>query len=117
MGPKSAENVLNALEHSKKTTLAKFIYSLGIREVGETTARNLARHFGTFDALANADEQALQEVDDVGPVVAHFVAEFFQQTENRQAVQALRDAGVHWEEQAPVNRQQQIGRASCRERG
>lgn len=106
MGPKSAENLLKALEHSKKTTLAKFIYSLGIREVGETTARNLARHFGTFDALANADEQALQEVDDVGPVVAHFVAEFFQQTENRQAVQALRDAGVHWEEQAPVNRQQ-----------
>ncbi len=106
MGPKSAENLLKALEHSKKTTLAKFIYSLGIREVGETTARNLARHFGTFDALANADEQALQEVDDVGPVVAHFVAEFFQQTENRQAVQALRDAGVHWEEQAPVDRQQ-----------
>ena len=106
MGPKSAENLLKALEHSKKTTLAKFIYSLGIREVGETTARNLARHFGTFDALANADEQALQEVDDVGPVVAHFVAEFFQQAENRQAVQALRDAGVHWEEQAPVDRQQ-----------
>lgn len=106
MGPKSAENLLKALEHSKKTTLAKFIYSLGIREVGETTARNLARHFGTFDALANADEQALQEVDDVGPVVAHFVAEFFQQAENRQAVQALRHAGVHWEEQAPVDRQQ-----------
>ena len=106
MGPKSAENLLNALERSKKTTLAKFIYSLGIREVGETTARNLARHFGTFDALANADEQALQEVDDVGPVVAHFVAEFFQQAENRQAVQALRHAGVHWEEQAPVDRQQ-----------
>ena len=106
MGPKSAENLLKALEHSKKTTLAKFIYALGIREVGETTARNLARHFGTFDALANADEQALQEVDDVGPVVAHFVAEFFQQADNHQAVQALRDAGVHWEEQAPVDRQQ-----------
>lgn len=106
MGPKSAENLLKALEHSKQTTLAKFIYSLGIREVGETTARNLARHFGRFDALASADEQALQEVDDVGPVVAHFVAEFFQQADNHQAVQALRDAGVHWEEQTPIDREQ-----------
>lgn len=106
MGPKSADNLLKALEHSKQTTLAKFIYSLGIREVGETTARNLARHFGRFDALASADEQALQEVDDVGPVVAHFVAEFFQQADNHQAVQALRDAGVHWEEQTPIDREQ-----------
>ncbi|MDQ2077838.1 NAD-dependent DNA ligase LigA [Marinimicrobium sp. ABcell2] len=104
MGPKSAENLLKALENSKQTTLPKFIYALGIREVGEATARNLARHFGTFDALANADEEALQEVSDVGPVVAHFVAEFFQQQDNRDAVQALREAGVHWQEQQPVDR-------------
>jgi DNA ligase (NAD+) len=105
MGTKSAENLLKALESSKLTTLPKFIYSLGIREVGEATARNLARHFGTFNALANADEQALQEVNDVGPVVAHFVAEFFQQPDNRQAVQALREAGVTWQEEDPVDRE------------
>ena len=104
MGEKSADNLLNALEKSKQTTLEKFIYALGIREVGEATARNLALHFGNYTALSNADEEALQEVADVGPVVAHFVAEFFQQEHNREAVAALKAAGVTWEDRdQPMN--------------
>lgn len=104
MGEKSADNLLSALEKSKQTTLEKFIYALGIREVGEATARNLALHFGNYAALANASEEALQEVADVGPVVAHFVAEFFQQPHNRDAVTALKAAGVTWEDRdQPVN--------------
>lgn len=97
MGEKSADNILAALKNSKKTTLAKFIYALGIREVGESTARNFANYFGSFEAMAAADQEALQLVPDVGPVVAHFVAEFFEQESNRIAVAALRDAGVHWD--------------------
>jgi len=96
MGEKSADNILAALEASKKTTLAKFIYALGIREIGEATARNLANYFGSFEALAAADQETLQRVPDVGPVGAHFVAEFFEQESNRIAVAALRDAGIHW---------------------
>ncbi|HSC69245.1 MAG TPA: NAD-dependent DNA ligase LigA [Cellvibrio sp.] len=96
MGEKSADNILAALENSKKTTLAKFIYALGIREVGEATARNFANYFGSFEALAAAGQEVLQRVPDVGPVVAHFVAEFFAQPSNRDAVTALRNAGVHW---------------------
>ena len=104
MGEKSADNLLNALEKSKQTTLEKFIYALGIREVGEATARNLALHFGNYAALSNATEDALQEVADIGPVVAHFVAEFFQQEHNREAVTALKAAGVTWEDRdQPVN--------------
>jgi DNA ligase (NAD+) len=96
MGEKSADNILAALDHSKKTTLAKFIYALGIREVGESTARNFAKHFGAFEAFAAADELNLQQVTDVGPVVAHFAFEFFQQENNRQAIEQLKAAGIHW---------------------
>ena len=96
MGEKSADNILAALEASKKTTLAKFIYALGIREVGESTARNLAKHFGTFEAFAAADELNLQQVTDVGPVVAHFAFEFFQQENNRHAIEQLKAAGIQW---------------------
>jgi len=96
MGEKSADNIKAALEHSKKTTLAKFIYALGIREVGESTARNFANYFGSLEAMAAADQEALQLVPDVGPVVAHFVSEFFEQESNRNAVGALRAAGIHW---------------------
>jgi len=96
MGEKSADNILAALEKSKQTTLAKFIYALGIREVGEATARNFAKHFGTLDALAAADELSLQQVADVGPVVAHFTFEFFQQENNRQAIEQLKAAGIQW---------------------
>ncbi|AOS97623.1 DNA ligase [Microbulbifer aggregans] len=96
MGEKSAQNLLDALERSKDTTLPKFLYALGIREVGEATARNLARHFGDLGPLMQASEEDLQEVEDVGPVVAHFVAEFFQQTHAQEEIEALRQAGVHW---------------------
>ena len=96
MGEKSADNILAALEKSKQTTLAKFIYALGIREVGEATPRNFAKHFGTLDALAAADELSLQQVADVGPVVAHFTFEFFQQENNRQAIEQLKAAGIQW---------------------
>lgn len=102
MGDKSAENLLAALEASKATSLARFIYALGIREVGEATARNLAQHFGNLAALSSADETQLQGVRDVGPVGAHYVAEFFQQPHNIEAITALRAAGVHWSEQEQV---------------
>lgn len=105
MGEKSADNLLLAVTKSKQTTLAKFIYALGIREVGETTARNLAQYFGNYAALSSADEQALQLVPDVGPVVAHFVAEFFQQTHNIAAIEALRALGVSWPEQTQPRNQ------------
>ena len=100
MGEKSADNILAALETSKKTTLARFIYALGIREVGEATARNFAKHFGKFETLAAADELNLQQVTDVGPVVAHFTYEFFQQDTNRVAIEQLKAAGIHWPDEA-----------------
>ncbi|HEX5056798.1 MAG TPA: NAD-dependent DNA ligase LigA [Gammaproteobacteria bacterium] len=102
MGEKSADNLLQALEKSKSTTLSRFIYALGIREVGEATAANLARHFGRLDKLIGADEAGLQEVPDIGPVVAQHVAAFFRQDHNRDVIQQLRRAGVHWPEQDPV---------------
>ena len=101
MGRKSAENLLSALEASKQTSLDKFIYALGIREVGETTARNLAQHCGSLKKLASASAEDLQAVDDVGPVVAGFVAEFFRQPHNLEAIEALRAAGVTWRELDP----------------
>ncbi len=96
MGEKSAQNILDAIEKSKQTSLAKFIYSLGIREVGESTARNLANHFGKFESLAAASEETLLEVKDVGPVCAHFVREFFTQQNNVDVVDELRKLGVQW---------------------
>ena len=101
VGPKSAENLLSALEVSKQTSLDKFIYALGIREVGEATARNLAYHYGSLENLASAEAEDLQAVDDVGPVVAGFVAEFFRQPHNLEAIETLRNAGVTWEELDP----------------
>jgi len=103
MGEKSAENLLQALEKSKKTTLARFLFALGIREVGQATARNLVKHFGTLQAIMHADQEALQAVEDVGPVVAHRVHEFFGQPENVEVIEALQGAGVHWQESAPVS--------------
>ncbi len=102
MGDKSAQNLLAAIEASKSTSLARFLYGLGIREVGEATARNLAKHYGKLEALQQADQEDLQSVDDVGPIVAHFIAEFFQQPHNLEAIEALRAAGVHWPDQQPV---------------
>ncbi|HXF65986.1 MAG TPA: NAD-dependent DNA ligase LigA [Burkholderiales bacterium] len=99
MGEKSAENLLAAIAKSRDTTLARFLYALGIRNVGETTARDLARHFGSLDALSEADEAALQQVPEVGPVVAQSVARFFREPRNREIVQRLREAGVRWPEE------------------
>ncbi len=98
MGEKSAQNLLDALEKSKDTTLPRFVYALGIRNVGETTARDLASHFGALEPLMDADEDALEEVPDVGPVVAASIRQFFAERHNREVIQALRKAGVRWEE-------------------
>ncbi|MGE5794594.1 MAG: NAD-dependent DNA ligase LigA, partial [Bacteroidota bacterium] len=101
MGEKSAQNLLGALTRSKRTTLARFVYALGIRNVGEATARDLASYFGALEPLMDADEAALQEVPDVGPVVAASIAGFFRERHNREVIGALRRAGVTWDEGAP----------------
>jgi len=98
MGEKSATNLLAAIDKSRNTTLERFIFALGIRNVGETTARDLARHFGGIDALMDSDEAALQTVPDVGPVVASSSARFFGEPRNREVVQELRKLGVKWVE-------------------
>jgi DNA ligase (NAD+) len=101
MADKSAGNVLAAIDKSKSTTLARFIYALGIRHVGEATARDLANHFGSLDALMNASEEVLTEANDVGPVLAASIARFFAEPHNRESVEQLRAAGVHWTEGPP----------------
>jgi DNA ligase (NAD+) len=98
MAEKSAQNVLDALAHSKSTTLPRFIYALGIRHVGESTAKTLARHFGTLDALMAASEEEMLAVEDVGPVVAQSILGFFHDPLNRELIAQLRAAGVHWDE-------------------
>ena len=102
MAEKSAANLLSGIEGSKKTTLQRFIYALGIRNVGEATARDLARHFGGLDRLMAADEAALQQVQDVGPVVAQAIRGFFQEQHNVEVIEHLRAGGVHWEEHEPA---------------
>ena len=101
MGDKSAANLLEGIEKSKHTTLQRFIYALGIRTVGESTARDLARHFGGLEALLDADLQALQRVPDVGPVVAQAVVDFLAEPHNRAVINALRGHGIVWQETAP----------------
>jgi DNA ligase (NAD+) len=96
MGQKSAENLLLGLEASKLTSLERFIYGLGIREVGEATARSLSRYFRSLEQIIEADAEALQEVPDIGPVVAHYLVDFFQQPENLTVIQSLRDKGLIW---------------------
>lgn len=96
MGEKSAANVVAALEKSKSTTFARFLYALGIREVGEATALALAQHFGDLDVLMQADEATLQQVPDVGPVVAAHIAAFFHQRHNREVIKRLRAADIAW---------------------
>lgn len=98
MAEKSAQNLLAAIETSKQTTLPRFIFALGIRNVGEATAKDLARYFGNLDALMAASEEQLQQVPDVGPVVAASLAHFFAQPHNREVITALRQAGVVWSE-------------------
>ena len=98
MAEKSAANLLAAIETSKTTTLARFIFSLGIRNVGETTAKDLARHFGSLDKLMAASEADLLAVRDVGPIVAQSILQFFSEPHNRDVIATLRGAGVHWPE-------------------
>ncbi|MFC3686118.1 NAD-dependent DNA ligase LigA [Hydrogenophaga luteola] len=104
MAEKSAQNVLDALEKSKHTTLPRFLFGLGIRHVGEATAKDLARHFGSLDAIMDASLEQLLEVNDVGPTVAQSLRTFFDQPHNREVVEQLRACGVHWDEGAPAER-------------
>jgi DNA ligase (NAD+) len=96
MGEKSAANLKEAIERSKRTTLPRLLYALGIREVGEATALALARHFGDLDSLISASEDEIQRVPDVGPVVAAHVAAFFASREHRRVIERLKEAGLAW---------------------
>src|SRR5690606_7942355 len=100
MGEQSARKLVAALEKSKETTLARFLYALGIREVGEATAAALAKHFGSLEPLMEATEEQLQEVPDVGPVVASRIHAFFREPHNREVIAQLLERGVRWP--APV---------------
>ncbi|MGD8978181.1 MAG: NAD-dependent DNA ligase LigA, partial [Gammaproteobacteria bacterium] len=102
MGEKSASNLVRALDKSKKTTLARFLFALGIREVGEVTAASLAKHFGRIEPLMESDAEELQTVPDVGPVVAAHVEAFFRQPHNREVIEALQAEGVNWPDHAPA---------------
>ena len=104
MAEKSGQNILQALEKSKQTTLPRFLFGLGIRHVGEATAKELARHFGTLDAVMAASVEQLCEVSDIGPVVAQSVHTFFQQPHNREVVEQLRACGLTWPEGEPAAR-------------
>ncbi len=96
MAEKSAQNLLDALEKSKKTTLARFLYSLGIREVGEATAKNLAKSYGDLQPLFSATEETLQDIEDIGPVVAKHIVAFFAEEHNHKVIDKLIKAGIHW---------------------
>ncbi|MGE5758541.1 MAG: NAD-dependent DNA ligase LigA [Sideroxydans sp.] len=98
MAEKSAQNIVDALEKSKHTTLSRFLFALGIRHVGESTAKDLARHFGKLHAIMQASPEQLLAVPDVGPVVAQSIVDFFGEPHNREVVQQLRMLGVHWDE-------------------
>jgi len=102
MADKSAQNIVAALEASKPTTLPRFLFGLGIRHVGEATAKELARHFGSLDRVMDASEAALLQVSDVGPTVAHSLLTFFSQPHHREVVEQLRACGVHWPEGEPA---------------
>jgi len=102
MGPASAANLVAMLQRSRATTLARFLYALGIRHVGEATARDLARHFGRLDALMAADADQLLAVNEVGPVLAQSIAEFFRHPQHRAVIDELRAAGLHWDESDPA---------------
>jgi DNA ligase (NAD+) len=105
MAAKSAQNIVVALDKSKRTTLNRFLFSLGIRHVGETTAKDLARYFGILERIIQADAESLLAVPDVGPVVAQSLVAFFAELHNREVVQQLRELGLHWEENDGVSAQ------------
>ncbi len=102
MGEKSAQNLVAALEKSKHTTLDRFLYALGIREVGDATARTLAREFGRLEALVDATEERLEKVRDIGPVVASHIVQFFRQAHNREVIERLVAAGISWPDVEPA---------------
>ncbi|HEX9140238.1 MAG TPA: NAD-dependent DNA ligase LigA, partial [Steroidobacteraceae bacterium] len=104
MGEKSAANLLQALEQSKRTTLARVLFALGIRDVGEATAAALAEHFGSLEALQDADLEQIQQVPDIGPVIAAHVHEFWAVPDHRREIKRLQDAGLKWTEHAPAAR-------------
>jgi DNA ligase (NAD+) len=108
MGEKSATNLVKALEAAKKTTLPRFIFSLGIREVGEATARNLANAFGDLDNVIQATEAQLLDVPDVGPIVAKHIVSFFNQENNHQLIQRLLDVGFAWEKIDVAEKAEQV---------
>ncbi|MCE9680816.1 NAD-dependent DNA ligase LigA [Halomonas alkalisoli] len=108
MAQKSSDNLVAALDKAKQTTLARFVFALGIREVGEATAANLARHFGTLDALMGAEVADLEAVEDVGPVVAAHVHTFFRQPHNRDTIDELRALGLTWKEEEIGERPQPL---------
>ena len=111
MAEKSAANLVAALERSKSTTLARFIYALGVRHVGEATAKDLARHFGGLDRVMDAPLDELLQVNDVGPVVAQSIRTFFDQPHNREVAEQLRAAGIHWpEHEAALGPQPLLGK-------
>jgi DNA ligase (NAD+) len=111
MAEKSAANLVAALEKSKRTTLARFVYALGIRHVGEATAKDLAKHFGSLDRLMDAPLEELLQVNDVGPVVAQSIRTFFEQPHNREVAEQLRAAGIHWpEHEAALGPQPLLGK-------
>jgi len=99
MGDKSASNLINAIDQSRNPVLWKFLYALGIREVGEATAKAIASHFGSLEAISQADEETLQTVPDVGPIVAGHIRSFFGQTHNIDTLEALKQAGVQWQKE------------------
>jgi DNA ligase (NAD+) len=101
MAEKSAQNIVDALEKSKQTTLPRFLFGLGIRHVGEATAKDLAKYFGQIDRLMDASVEQLLHVNDVGPIVAQSIRTFFDQPHNREVVEQLRAAGIHWDEHEP----------------
>ena len=101
MADKSAQNIILSLENSKQTTLPRFLYGLGIRHVGEATAKALVKHFGKLDAIMDATLDQLTQVADVGPIVALSLRTFFEQTHNREVVEQLRACGISWTEGEP----------------
>lgn len=109
-GEKSAANLCSAIEKSKSTTLSRFLYALGIREVGEATAHNLAINFHSLNNVIHADEEKLQSIPDIGPVVAAHIAAFFRQTHNLEVIKKLQKAGVHWSEEVIATNQSLAGK-------
>jgi DNA ligase (NAD+) len=107
MADKSANNLLSALDKSKATTLPKFLYALGIREVGEVTANSLASYFGGLLSLQQASAEALENVPDVGPIVAQHVVAFFELEHNREVISELQALGVHWPDVSTVSHDDQ----------